>query len=248
MATLKNNIAEVRKRIARACQKSAVDPRSVELLAVSKAQDADSVRSAYNLGLRRFGENYLQEALEKQARLSDLKIEWHFIGPIQSNKTRPIAESFSWVQSLDRTKIAQRLNDQRPDSLGPLNCCIQVNIDDEASKAGCSTQTLPELAAAIAKLPRLRLRGLMAIPQMRGNPSHQRQSFARMRELYTELLASFPTLDTLSMGMSSSLELAIEEGANLIRVGTAIFGPRRQDMTGKQHSTSTIMSNDRNFH
>lgn len=226
MVNLENNIAELRKRIRKAAENCARDAGSVELLAVSKTKPAELVRSAYNLGLRRFGENYLQEALDKQSRLKDLDIEWHFIGPVQSNKTRAIAEHFDWIQSLDRRKIAQRLSEQRPAGMRALNCCIQVNIDDEASKAGVPPAGVEALAEEIRQLPGLKLRGLMAIPRATEDPLEQRHSFARMRRLFEDLQARDPAVDTLSMGMSGDLEAAIAEGASLIRVGTALFGKR----------------------
>lgn len=193
------------------------------LLAVSKTQPAEAIREAFDAGLRDFGENYLQEALEKQADLADLPLRWHFIGPIQSNKTKAIAEHFDWVHSVDRLKIAQRLSEQRPDALGPLNICIQVNVSGEASKSGCSPEAVAALAETIATLPRLRLRGLMTIPAPTENPVEQRQAFARLRRLKETLGAD---LDTLSMGMSQDLEAAIAEGATWVRIGTALFGAR----------------------
>jgi pyridoxal phosphate enzyme (YggS family) len=223
MSTIANNIAKVVARIREAAQAVARDPDEVRLLAVSKTQPADAIRRASDAGLRDFGENYLQEALEKQADLSDLSLTWHFIGPIQSNKTKAIAEHFDWVHSVDRLKVAQRLSDQRPDSLPPLNICLQVNVSGEASKSGCEPQEVLKLAHAIAALPRLRLRGLMAIPEPTTDPIEQRAAFARLRKLQGEL--DLP-LDTLSMGMSQDLEAAIAEGATWVRVGTALFGAR----------------------
>jgi pyridoxal phosphate enzyme (YggS family) len=176
--------------------------------------------------LTHFGENYLQEALDKIAELVDLALEWHFIGPIQSNKTRPIAEHFDWVHSVDRLKIGQRLSDQRPDSKAPLNICLQVNISREATKAGCLPEEAPALAQALSRLPGLRLRGLMAIPKATDDPVEQRQAFADLRVLLQQISADVTGLDTLSMGMSSDLQPAIEEGATIVRVGTALFGPR----------------------
>ncbi len=223
MSTIATNIAKVRTRIREAAQAVARDPDEVQLLAVSKTQSAGAIRAASEAGLRDFGENYLQEALEKQAELTDLPLFWHFIGPIQSNKTKLIAEHFDWVHSVDRLKIAQRLSDQRPGHLAPLNICLQVNVSGEASKSGCEPQEVYELAHAITALPRLRLRGLMAIPEPTDDPAEQRAAFARLRHLQTELQLD---LDTLSMGMSQDLEAAIAEGATWVRIGTALFGAR----------------------
>jgi hypothetical protein len=199
---------------------------SVSLLAVSKTQPAQAVRTAAAAGQRRFGENYLQEALAKMAELADLDLEWHFIGPLQSNKTRPVAEHFAWVHSVDRLKLAERLSAQRPAGLPPLNVCLQVNISAEASKSGCSLDELPALARAVAALPGLRLRGLMAIPAPAEGLEQARLPFRRLREALGALNAEGLALDTLSMGMSDDLEAAIAEGATLVRVGSAIFGAR----------------------
>ena len=223
MSTIANNIAKVATRIREAAQAAARNPDQVHLLAVSKTQPAEAIRQACQAGLHDFGENYLQEALEKQADLADLPLTWHFIGPIQSNKTKSIAEHFDWVHSVDRLKIAQRLSDQRPESLPPMNICLQVNVSGEASKSGCEPQDVPQLAQAIAALPRLRLRGLMAIPEPTDDPTEQRAAFARLRHLQAELQMD---LDTLSMGMSQDLEAAIAEGATWVRIGTALFGAR----------------------
>jgi len=195
----------------------------VGLLAVSKTKPASDLREAYAAGLRDFGENYLQEALGKQAELSGLPLIWHFIGPIQSNKTRAIAENFAWVHSVDRLKIAQRLSEQRPADLPPLNICIQVNVSGEASKSGCTPEDLPALAQAISALPNLRLRGLMAIPEPTEDSDEQNAAFAAVRTLQDQL--NLP-LDTLSMGMSHDLEAAIAQGATWVRIGTALFGAR----------------------
>ncbi len=223
MSTIANNIAKVATRIREAAQAVARDPDEVRLLAVSKTQSAEAIRQACDAGLRDFGENYLQEALQKQAELAELPLTWHFIGPIQSNKTKQIAEHFDWIHSVDRLKIAQRLSDQRPESLPPLNICLQVNVSGEASKSGCEPQAVSELAHAIAALPRLRLRGLMAIPEPTEDPTEQRAAFARLRQLQNELDLG---LDTLSMGMSHDMEAAIAEGATWVRIGTALFGAR----------------------
>ena len=223
MSTIAENIAKVGARIREAAQASQRNLQDIGLLAVSKTKPADAVREAHAAGLRDFGENYLQEALEKQAALSDLPLIWHFIGPIQSNKTRPIAEHFDWVHSVDRLKIAQRLSDQRSAHLPALNICLQVNVSLEASKSGCSPEELPELARAISALPNLRLRGLMAIPEATDDVAAQHAAFARLRQLRDDLALN---LDTLSMGMSHDLEAAIAEGATWVRIGTALFGAR----------------------
>jgi pyridoxal phosphate enzyme (YggS family) len=223
MSTIAENISTLAERIRNAAQAAQRDPASVGLLAVSKTKPAGDLRDAYAAGLRDFGENYLQEALGKQAELSDLPLIWHFIGPIQSNKTRAIAENFAWVHSVDRLKIAQRLSEQRPAELPPLNICIQINVSGETSKSGCTPQDLPALAKAIAGLPSLRLRGLMAIPEPTQNTDEQNAAFAAVRTLQDQL--NLP-LDTLSMGMSHDLEAAIAQGATWVRIGTALFGAR----------------------
>ncbi|MDH0096444.1 YggS family pyridoxal phosphate-dependent enzyme [Ectopseudomonas hydrolytica] len=223
MSTIAENIAKVGARIREAAQASQRNFADIGLLAVSKTKPADAIREAHAAGLRDFGENYLQEALEKQAALSDLPLIWHFIGPIQSNKTRPIAEHFDWVHSVDRLKIAQRLSDQRPAHLAPLNICLQVNVSGEDSKSGCSPEELPELARAVSTMPNLKLRGLMAIPEPTDDIAAQHAAFARLRQLRDDLGLQ---LDTLSMGMSHDLEAAIAEGATWVRIGTALFGAR----------------------
>ena len=223
MSTIAENIAKVGARIREAAQASQRDCATIGLLAVSKTKPAAAIRLAHAAGLRDFGENYLQEALEKQAELSDLPLIWHFIGPIQSNKTRAIAEHFAWVHSVDRLKIAERLSAQRPPHLPPLNICLQVNVSGEPSKSGCSPQDLPALAQAVSQLPHLKLRGLMTIPQPTEDRAAQRAAFARLRELQERLNLG---LDTLSMGMSHDLEAAIAEGATWVRIGTALFGVR----------------------
>lgn len=228
MSTIAENIAKVGVRIREAAQASQRDCAAVGLLAVSKTKPAAAIREAFAAGVQDFGENYLQEALEKQAELSDLALTWHFIGPIQSNKTKPIAEHFAWVHSVDRLKIAQRLSDQRPAHLPALNICLQVNVSGEASKSGCNPGELPELAQAVTQLPNLRLRGLMTIPEPTDDPSEQRTAFARLRELQQSLNLG---LDTLSMGMSHDLEAAIAEGATWVRIGTALFGARDYSKT-----------------
>lgn len=223
MSTIAENIAKVGVRIREAAQASQRDFTAVGLLAVSKTKPAAAIRQAFAAGARDFAENYLQEALEKQAELTDLPLIWHFIGPIQSNKTKPIAEHFSWVHSVDRLKIAERLSAQRPAHLPALNICLQVNISGEASKSGCSPDELPALAQAVTQLPNIRLRGLMTIPEPTEDPLEQRAAFARLRELQSSLNLG---LDTLSMGMSDDLEAAVAEGATWVRIGTALFGAR----------------------
>lgn len=218
----------VLQRITDACTHYGRDAGSVTLLAVSKTRTSDELRAIAAAGVRRFGENYLQEALEKIDALRDLEPEWHFIGPIQSNKTRPIAENFDWVHSVDRLKIAKRLSEQRPDNLPPLNICLQINVSGEQSKSGATLEELLALSRQVATLPRLRLRGLMAIPAHTEDFETQRQAFRLMREALSQLNADGLALDTLSMGMSSDLEAAIAEGATIVRIGTALFGPRHQ--------------------
>ncbi len=212
--------------MARACAAVGRDAASVTLVAVSKTQPADAVRALADMGQTDFGENYLQEALAKQQALVDLSLQWHFIGPIQSNKTRDIAEYFDWVHSVDRLKIAQRLSDQRPLTQPPLSVCLQVNVSDEDSKSGCTLAELPALAAAIQALPQLQLRGLMAIPAPVASTDDPARPFILLRQAFDSLLADGLPLDTLSMGMSDDFELAIAHGATHIRVGSALFGPR----------------------
>ncbi|QJI31569.1 YggS family pyridoxal phosphate-dependent enzyme [Pseudomonas sp. ADAK18] len=223
MSTIADNIGLVSDRIRAAAQAVQRDENSIHLLAVSKTKPAQAVREAYAAGMRDFGENYLQEALGKQLELTDLPLSWHFIGPIQSNKTRAIAENFAWVHSVDRLKIAQRLSEQRPADLPPLNICIQVNVSGEASKSGCTPADLPALAEAISALPRVKLRGLMAIPEPTDDRAAQDAAFATVRDLQSSLNLA---LDTLSMGMSHDLESAIAQGATWVRIGTALFGAR----------------------
>ena len=223
MSTIAGNIAQVEARIRAAALAVQRDVTSIHLLAVSKTKPAAALREAYAAGVRDFGENYLQEARAKQVELADLPLSWHFIGPIQSNKTRDIAEHFAWVHSVDRLKIAQRLSEQRPEDLPPLNICIQVNVSGEASKSGCTPADLPALAAAISALPRVKLRGLMAIPEPTEDRTEQDAAFATVRTLQESLNMG---LDTLSMGMSHDLESAIAQGATWVRIGTALFGAR----------------------
>ncbi|OIQ82055.1 hypothetical protein GALL_361560 [mine drainage metagenome] len=208
----------------------------VQLLAVSKTMPAAAIREAFAAGQLRFGENYVQEAVEKMAELADLPLEWHFIGPIQSNKTRPIAEHFDWVHGISRLKIAQRLNDARPDHLPPLQACIEINVSAESSKEGVAPAEVLQLARAIELLPRLRLRGLMAIPAPTRDIALQRQSFRMLRELLLSLNQQGLHLDTLSMGMSHDFPAAIAEGATIVRIGTAIFGARKKVGEGGQEA------------
>jgi pyridoxal phosphate enzyme (YggS family) len=219
----------VQQRIAAACQKAGRAADSVALLAVSKQVDAVAVRALAACGQRAFGESYVQEALNKQAALRDLPLEWHFIGPIQRNKTRALAEHFSWVHSVDRLKIAERLSAQRPANLPPLQLCIEVNVSGEASKSGVALAELPVLAQAITGLPGLKLRGLMAIPAPTDHPAAQRSAFHRVRAAMAHLNAQGHALDTLSMGMSGDLEAAVQEAASIVRVGTALFGERNRN-------------------
>ena len=203
----------------------------VTLAAVSKTQSADKVREAYQAGQTAFGENYLQEALNKQVALADLAIEWHFIGPIQSNKTQPIAQHFSWVHGVDRLKVAQRLNDARPAALPPLQICLQVNISGESTKSGIAPDALAELVKTVSTLPKLKLRGLMSIPEPTDDKALQRQQFQQMRHLLNALVKQGYAMDTLSMGMSGDYQIAIEEGATIVRIGSAIFGARPAKIT-----------------
>jgi hypothetical protein len=226
MGAIPAGLQDCRERIVQACRLAGRQPDSVRLMAVSKTFPATAVREAYQAGQRLFGESYLQEALPKLAELADLDLEWHFIGPIQSNKTRPIAERFAWAHGVDRLKIAQRLAEARPADLPALNVCIQVNVSGEASKHGVALTDALELAGEVNRLPRLRLRGFMSIPQATDDPAEQRRPFRQLRELFDQTRATGIPVDTLSMGMSDDLEAAILEGATLVRVGTAIFGKR----------------------
>jgi pyridoxal phosphate enzyme (YggS family) len=214
---------EIRRRIDAAAQRAG---HSATLLAVSKTKPAEAVRALAVQGQHAFGENYVQEAMAKQRELADLDLEWHLIGPLQSNKCRDVAENFAWLQTLDRVKLIDLLNRFRPPSLRPLNVLIQVNIDDEASKSGCAPGDVSSLAERIADASRLTLRGLMAIPKPSSDIDVRRRAFRRMREFFDALKANHPTVDTLSMGMSDDFEVAIEEGATMVRIGTALFGKR----------------------
>ncbi len=220
------HIRELRERIARAATACGRNAQSVTLLAVSKAQPPEMIAAAAAAGVREFGESYLAEALAKIAALQDAGLTWHFVGRVQANKTREIAANFAWVHALDRLKVAERLAAQRPAAAAPLNVCLQVNLAAEASKAGVTPQELPGLAAQVAQLPRLKLRGLMCLPPHESDPARQRHWFAQLRELRDGLNAAGAGLDTLSMGMSDDFEAAIQEGATLVRLGTVLFGAR----------------------
>ena len=226
MATIATNLQAVRSAIAQAADMAQRHEREITLLAVSKTFPVEAIREAYAAGQRAFGESYLQEALDKIEMLRELPLEWHFIGPLQSNKTRPIAENFSWVHGIDRLRIAERLSAQRPPDLPPLNVCIQVNVSSEHSKSGIAPDEAAHLAQQVAQLPQLRLRGLMAIPAPERELVSQRMPFARLRELQQQLNTRGLALDTLSMGMSQDMVAAILEGATIVRVGSAIFGER----------------------
>lgn len=221
-----SNLNRVRSRVSAAAEACGRAPDSITVLAVSKTKPVEMIRQAAATGQRAFGENYAQEAVEKADALADLNLEWHFIGPLQSNKTRPLAARMHWVHSVDREKIARRLSEQRPAHLPPLNICLQVNVSAEDSKSGVTPEQLPALAQVVDSLPGLRLRGLMAIPAPSQNEAEQRQPLRRLRELFMQLKTQYPALDTLSMGMSSDLEAAVAEGSTCVRVGTDIFGAR----------------------
>ncbi|GAA6144701.1 YggS family pyridoxal phosphate-dependent enzyme [Thalassolituus maritimus] len=227
MSTVQENYKEVCARVDAACIKAGRERQQVRLLAVSKTKPADMVRDCYQLGQTAFGENYLQDALEKIDALRDLPdIEWHFIGPLQSNKTKAVAENFHWLETLDREKIARRLNDQRPPALPPLNVLIQINISDEDQKSGISSTEVQAFAQTLASLPRLKVRGLMCIPEATDDEQRLQQQFERMQQLSRDLTARYPEANVLSMGMSSDLELAIACGSTEVRIGTDIFGAR----------------------
>lgn len=217
---------QIHARIRDAAARAGRPTAAVTLLAVSKKQPLDRIQALIDAGQRRFGENYVDEALAKMQALDDPSLEWHFIGPVQSNKTRQLAEHFDWVQSIDRTKLVRRLNDQRPSGARPLNVLIQVNLDAESQKAGCAPQDIDALAAAIVEAPNLRLRGLMAIPAPRTDPADQAAVFARLEAMFQALAQRYPEVDTLSAGMSGDLEAAIACGSTMVRVGTDLFGAR----------------------
>lgn len=228
MTTISTNLQAVKQRIIQAANAAGRPVDLVQLLAVSKTWPADAIREAFQAGQIAFGESYVQEAIDKIDALRALPLQWHFIGPIQSNKTRPIAEHFDWVHSIDRIKIAQRLSESRPATLAPLNICLQVNISGENTKSGVAIDQVSALAKAVQLLPHLRLRGLMAIPKETSDYALQREQFKMLKMLFDQLNAQGMKLDTLSMGMSHDLEAAITEGATIVRVGSAIFGTREQ--------------------
>lgn len=228
MTGIAENLRRVQARIAEACTAAQRSLDSVQLIAVSKSFMVEDVREAIAAGQRSFGESYVQEALPKIEQLADLDLDWHFVGPVQSNKTRDIAAHFDWVHGVDRARIAQRLSEQRPANLRPLQVCVQINISGEASKSGCTPEEAIELCRAIATLPRLRLRGLMSLPAPSNTDENPRAAFARLRELFEHIHAQGLALDTLSAGMSDDMEAAIAEGATLIRIGSAIFGERNR--------------------
>ena len=230
MSTIENNITALQKRIQQAASDAGRNPDEIQLLAVTKTRNSTQISRAISAGVHCFGENYLQEAMGKIEQFRDARLDWHFIGPLQSNKTRQAAENFSWVHTVDRIKIAQRLSTQRPNNMPALDICLQINIDNESSKSGFSQDQAMDVAATIAQLPKLKLRGLMAIPSPRSTYKEQRQPFAQLRTLMQQInsgLDNSQKLDTLSMGMSADLEAAIAEGATLVRVGTDIFGARQ---------------------
>ena len=234
MSSIHDNLNAIKEQINKAAQVAGRKPTDIQLLAVSKTFPAEDIRDAYAWGQRAFGENYVQEGVHKVHVLEDLRanIEWHFIGPIQSNKSRDVAENFDWVHSIDRLKIAQRLNDQRPDHLPPINVCVQINISGEASKSGVQESELLDLCLAITALPKLKLRGLMSIPEPTENKEEQKKAHRALFLMFEHLKQepaiqlSSAQLDTLSMGMSSDIESAIAEGSTMLRIGTAIFGKR----------------------
>ncbi|MFV7769334.1 YggS family pyridoxal phosphate-dependent enzyme [Shewanella marisflavi] len=228
MTTIADRLADAHQRIAQAAQNSSRDSKDIQLLAVSKTKPISQIVAAYDAGQRLFGENYVQEGEEKVKALRESHgdIEWHFIGPLQSNKSKSIAEHFDWMHTLSREKIARRLSEQRPEDLPPLQVCIQVNISQEESKSGVSPEEIAPLADAISALPKLTLRGLMAIPTATSDESVQQAEFRQMQTLFKQLQQSYPAIDTLSMGMSQDLELAIASGSTMVRIGSAIFGER----------------------
>ena len=226
--TLLRNITQIRDRVSVKSAKTPITSKPVTIVAASKTQSAEVIRSATRFGVNDFGENYLQEALVKMDLLKDLNLTWHFIGPLQSNKTKLIAEKFNWIHSLDRLSVAQQLSKKRPSELDPLNVCIQVNISNEISKSGCLPEEVSNLILDVRSLPRLRLRGLMIIPEIIEKRKQMSSPFKRIRTLFDTCVNFENQLDTLSMGMSDDFELAIEHGSTMIRLGTALFGPRNR--------------------
>ncbi len=231
MISIADNIRNVRQRIEQAEKIAGRQPGSVALLAVSKTRHADEIRAAQAAGQNCFGENYLQEALAKIHLLADLNLQWHFIGSLQANKSRPVAEHFDWLHTLDRPKVAHRLNQQRPSAKAKLNVCIQVNISGEASKSGIRLDEVDALADVISPMPNLQLRGLMTIPSAAHSDQELADCFSRMQTKFSELQQQYPSVDTLSMGMSDDLEAAIAGGSTMVRIGTAIFGPRSKNQS-----------------
>ena len=226
MSKIPHNLQIIGSEIAQSCASANRQSEDVQLLAVSKRHSAEAITEAYAVGQRAFGENYVQEMIEKSQQLAELDIEWHFIGPLQSNKTKDVAMTASWVHTVDRLKIARRLSEQRPEGLPPLNICLQVNVNQEASKSGASLAEINELVAAVSALPNLKLRGLMAIPESTQEVTKQRANFAVLANAQASLKEAGYSLDTLSMGMSGDMDAAIAEGATIVRIGTAIFGSR----------------------
>jgi pyridoxal phosphate enzyme (YggS family) len=226
MSKILHNLQIIGNEITQACEVANRQPEDVQLLAVSKRHSADAIREAYEAGQRAFGENYVQEMVEKSQQLAELNIEWHFIGPLQSNKTKDVAMTASWVHTVDRLKIARRLSEQRPEGLPPLNICLQVNVNQEASKSGATLEEINELVGAVVQLPNLKLRGLMAIPESTTDVVKQRANFALLANAQSALNDAGYALETLSMGMSGDMDAAIAEGATIVRIGTAIFGNR----------------------
>ncbi|MCD1127235.1 YggS family pyridoxal phosphate-dependent enzyme [Jinshanibacter sp. LJY008] len=230
MTTIQQNLETVRHRIAKAAQQCGRSPKEVQLLAVSKTKPVEAIQEAIDAGQRLFGENYVQEGVDKIRHFSSLPetggLEWHFIGPLQSNKSRLVAEHFHWMHTLDREKIARRLSEQRPATMPPLNVLIQINISDEQSKSGIKLEELTELAAQIHNLPHLKLRGLMTIPAPESDPARQLAVFQKMTQAFNQLKTAYPQIDTLSMGMTDDMDNAICAGSTMVRIGTAIFGAR----------------------
>ena len=226
MSKIPHNLQIIGSEIAQSCASANRQSEDVQLLAVSKRHSAEAITEAYAVGQRAFGENYVQEMIEKSQQLAELDIEWHFIGPLQSNKTKDVAMTASWVHTVDRLKIARRLSEQRPEGLPPLNICLQVNVNQEASKSGASLAEINELVAAVSALPNLKLRGLMAIPESTQEVTKQRANFAVLANAQASLKEAGYSLDTLSKGMSGDMDAAIAEGATIVRIGTAIFGSR----------------------
>jgi len=235
MGSIADNLQAVRGRISSAARAASREPGAVSLLAVSKTHAPALIREAHAAGQRAFGENYVQEAEEKMAQLADLPLEWHLVGPLQSNKTRVVAERFQWVHTVDREKIARRLSEQRPPGLAPLEVLVQVNVSGEDSKSGVAPREAPALARAVAMLSRLRLRGLMAVPEPTADAQLQRARFRELRGIFESLRREGLALDTLSMGMSDDMEAAIAEGSTMVRIGTAIFGQRRAGGSSAPH-------------